>query len=277
MNDAGAWTSALAQRLIDLFESLAPTALLALSVLVLGLFAIVIGRSLTASLVRKIGLEALAERFGISRILYALNIQTGLAQVCGNVVAVGLTLVTGMALAEIVGLPGVAEGIASVVEYIPRLVTAFVVIAFGFAMADIARRLATGALGARDDLIAPGLVADTLYYLILAVFLTSGLTHLGLPTQLVDLLITVTFTVTLTTAGLAIALGSRQVVQNAILRGYAQANFDVGDALVAAEHSGTIVQFGTISLTLHCEDGTDVVLPYTALFERSGARVQREP
>lgn len=276
MTDSGTAVEASQQLLAQLL-AMAPSAILALVTLFLGAIAAVLAGRFVRGLLQRTGVEALAERLGVAKLLYAANIKLGFAHLAGRVTALAIALVALMMAAETVGLPGVAEGVAAVVEFLPKVVAAGVVALAGFVAADFASRLAEGFGRQRDDLVSPRLAANLVYYLLLAVFLTTAVQHLGLDTGLVDALIIVVTGVSMAGAALAVALGARGVVRDVLAAQYAKAQFPPGDHVVVGALSGTVVRYDAITVTIRTDDGAECVMPCSSLFPAEGVVVRRVP
>jgi small-conductance mechanosensitive channel len=251
--------------LLQQLVGLAPRAGLTLAVIALGLALSAAARRSTRWLVRRTGLEALVERLGVSRLLYSVGYKGSFADAVAAVVGGTGLLITFSMVAELLGLPGVAEGIGVVVELLPRLVTATMVLLGGLFAADLLKGLVSRVARRRDDLDSPDLVARGVYYGVVAVSCTLAADHLGLETDLVNALIQITAAAALFSAGLAFALGSRGTFENIVARHYAQRMFRVGDHLRVVEVQGTLVRIGPISAWLRTESGESVAIPCSTL------------
>jgi small-conductance mechanosensitive channel len=261
------------QHALEVAVGLAPSLLGALALSVVGLVVAWVARRATVAGVRRSGLEGFAERHGVVQLLYGMRIRSGLALLLGNLVATAVLLVTGMSVAETVGLPGVAEGISTVVEFLPRVVAASVVAAVGFAVADLVRRFTDGVAGRRDDLVAPGLPGTVLYYLVLAVFFTTAVQQLGLDTGLVDTLLVLVVGVAAGSAGLSLALGSRYVVEDVLARQYLQQVVRVGDEVEAGDVRGVVVGYDSLTVSVRSADGSLHLLRCRHVLDGGGVRI----
>jgi len=265
---------AAGQRLLMHVVDLAPGLLGALLILSGGVVVAWLARRAVTAAVRRSGLESFAERHGVVKVLYALRLRSSLPELLGQGVGLAILLVTAMSVAETLGLPGVADGFATVVEFLPRLVAAGIVALAGFVAADIASRVAEGMASRREDLIAPTLLGSALYYLVLAVFLTTAVQHLGLDIDLVDRLLVALVGIAVGSAGLSLALGSQGLVRDVLARQYARHLFQPGDVVTVGESTGTVVRFDAVTVTLRAEDGSLTVLPCHVLLADEGVRIE---
>jgi len=81
-------------RMVDTLVAIAPQAALALGALLVGLAASAAAGWLTRAIIQRSGLEGLAERAGVSRLLYAVGLRIGLARLLGRLMVVLGILIT---------------------------------------------------------------------------------------------------------------------------------------------------------------------------------------
>jgi len=254
------------RKILEQAIALAPRALMLLLLLLVGVALSSIASRLTRWAVLRSGLEALLEKAGTARVLYAVGYKKSASELLARIVWMGGMLLTLASAAETVGLPGVAEGIAAVVEFLPRLVTAGFLMLGGVLGADLLQRLVLGVSKQRDDVDSPRFVAATVYYTVLIVAFTMAAEQLGLETGLINSLILLTAGAGLFSIGLAFALSSQGIFRNLLGRMYAQKMFHPGDHLVIGERAGVLARFGTLSVYLETDGGLEV-LPCSELIE----------
>jgi hypothetical protein len=265
------------QRLLAHLVDLAPVAGSVLLLLAAGLVASWLARRLVVLLVRRTGLEAIAETVGLVRVLYALQIQSSLTEVLARLSVIAIWLTVAMSMADVVGLPGIAEGFAAVVEFLPKVLTATVIMAVGLAGADLARRVMEGIGKKRPELAAPGLLASGAYYTVIAVFASTAVQHVGIQTVILDQLLLLLVGVAAGTLGLSMALGARKVVDNAVARHYGQQLARPGDGVTVGDLQGIVIRYDALTVTIRDNHGNDHVLPCAVLLSDAGFQLDRVP
>ncbi len=268
---------AAGQRLRAHLVDLAPVAGSVLLLLVAGLVASWLARRLVVLLVRRTGIEALAETVGLVRIFYALQIQSSLTEVLARLSVLAIWLTVFMSMADVVGLPGIAEGLAAVVEFLPKVLTATVIMAVGLAGADLARRVMEGISKKRPELGAPGLLSSGTYYTVTTVFASTAVRQLGIQTDVLDQLLLLLVGIAAGTLGLSMALGGRKVVDNAIARHYGQQLAHPGDGVTVGDLHGIVVRYDALTVTIRDNHGNEHVLPCTVLLSDAGFQLERVP
>ena len=255
-------------QVLEMLLGLAPRAGLALLSLIVGLVVAYTGARVTRWFVRRTGLDALAERAGTARVLYSIGIKKGLPDVLARLVWIGVLLLTFAVVAETVGLPGVAEGIGALTEFIPRLVAAGMIVLGGVIAADILRGLVRRVATKRGDVDDPGLAGSVVYYLVLIVTFTLAAEQLGFATDLVNKLILITVAAALFSLGLAFALGGRQAFRSLVARYYAEGRFAPGDRISLSDVQGIVIRYSSVYVVLQSDEGK-VVLPCARLLEEA--------
>lgn len=245
----------------------APTIALFVAVLLAGLVVASVARRLTVWTVRSSGIEALAERAGAARFLYAVGIKSGLVNTLARLVWVCGLLITAAAGAEVLGLPAVAAGVAIVMGFVPRLLAAAVVLVAGSALATVVRSVIARVGRRRPDLEHPGVVASLIYYVIIAVTVVMAASQAGLQTALVDAIVVVALTLILGALAVAFVLGSRAVFANLIAGHYVRRLVQPGDRVRVGAHEGVVVRQGAVALILETSDGEETVIPCRFLLD----------
>ncbi|MBN2799982.1 MAG: mechanosensitive ion channel [Deltaproteobacteria bacterium] len=242
-------------RLIDW----SPRIVLVLALLAAGLIAASLSRRLGQWLIRRTGLEALAERLGIAEILYSLGLHHGLSVLVGRLLQGGVLLLTLATVAEVLGLPGFAEGVGVLLEFLPKVITAALIVLGGMATADLLGRMATRFGRAREDLESSDFFGRIARYGVLTVTYALAAQQLGLELALVNLLIAITVAAVLFGLGLAFALGSRVVVESFLAGHYAKRLFRVGDTIRVGELEGEVVRYTAVAMLLRDREGLHAV------------------
>ena len=233
----------------------APRLVSGLLLLLVGLVLAHGARRATAWGVRRARIDALLERVGASRLLYGLGLRAGVPESLGQLAWVVVVLVALVSAAEAVGLPGVAEGLAAVIAYVPRLMAAVVVMVAGAVAADFLRSLVHRAGAERVGLEAPEVVARVIWITVITVAATLAAEHLGIRTGLIEGLVLVIGGGVVLAAALAFALGGRPVFTGLLARRYCEQAFRVGDHIELGDVRGELESFGGATAWLRDEDG----------------------
>ncbi|MDH3726006.1 MAG: mechanosensitive ion channel [Myxococcales bacterium] len=255
------------QQIWDRLSELAPRIALVVGVLLLGLLVSVVLRRATRWGVRRVGLEDLGERAGISKALYALGIRRGLASFLGEVAFYAGLLITFSAVAELLGLDALAELGSTLTRFLPRALAAVLVFVGGLWLAGWLRGLVLR-LGEREErLESPVLVAQIVYYAVFVIAITLAAQQAGLDTDLITLVIGIAVGGLVFGFALVFALSARTVFQNIIARHYCESSIRPGDEVEVEGVRGRVVRYTTVSVVLTTESGEARLVPCSALLE----------
>lgn len=246
--------SEIQSMLMDMLTGVTGTAIAFLPKLVGALAVVFVGwilaKLIRAILVRSIqvSLDTILERSGAMEALERASITAQPSQIVGGLAYWLVLILSLMGAAEIVGLTAVTAAITRILSYIPNVISAALVLAAGVFLARFIGNLVTSASSAANLSYAKGLGAVAQTSIVIMVVVVT-LEQLGVDTQILITVITVTVAAVTAGMGLAFALGSRDIV-SAILAGhYLRQTLPEGEAVVVDGRRGVVEQIGPISTT----------------------------
>lgn len=225
--------------------SFTPKLIGALTVLILGWL---LARLLRLGIERSIevGLDALLERSGITQVLERSAISMTPSKLVGQVVFWLVMIGFIMAASNILGLNAVADAITRIFGYIPNVISAALVLAAGIFLARFVGNVVTSGATAANLSYAQGLgaVSSTSITVMVAVV---TLEQLGVDTQILITVITVTVAALTAGLSLAFALGARDVVRGILAGHYLRQSLPEGSPLEVAGDRGVVEEIGPIA------------------------------
>ncbi len=213
----------------------------------------------------RVGLDALLERTGVAERLEGASISVTPTAIVGRVFFWLLMILFVMAAAEVVGLTAVTNAITRILGYIPAVISAALVLAAGVFLARFVGNLVTSAGTAANLSYARGLgaVANTSIAVMVGVV---ALEQLGVDTQILMTVITVTVAAIMAGMGLAFALGARDVIRAILAGHYLRQSLAEGSAIEVGGERGVLQQIGPTSTVLRDGERSWSV-PNTRLFD----------
>ncbi len=241
---------------------------------VIGFVLLAVGGVLLSSIARRVtrwgvnrtGLDVLAEKVGVPRLLYAVGIKQNVAEVLGQAVWYAGLLVTLNSLAGMLGLQGVADGLAAVIAWLPDLLTGVLVALAGVYAGEVVQGMVSRVASARGDVETADFLGRGAYFLVLAICLTMAADQVGLPTHLVDSILLMAVAAVGFGVSLAFALAARNPFQHLVARHYLQRMYRPGDRIEQGEVQGELVRFGSVSAVLMTDNG-ELVVPCASLLD----------
>lgn len=247
----------------------APDIALFFAVVLGGIVLSALGRRLAKWGVRRTGLEALAERFGVAKLLYSLGIKRGLAHVVGSIVWFSGLLLTAATASEMLGIASVASGVAAIMGFLPRLFAALAVLTGGVALGGMLRRVVAGLGKKGGDLEEPDVLGNVVYYAVVAIAATVAAGQAGIETGLLESLMTTAVSLVLAGLALAFALGSRPSFTNLVAGHFFRRLARPGDRVTVGDISGVVLKYVGVSVLLRTDDGSQVAVPCERLLSDS--------
>lgn len=230
-----------------------PALLVAAGLLLVGWL---LGRFLRSRTVRLV--SRLVERFSKSPTVRTATERTGiretLPRVIGGFVFWIVLLFFLAAAIETLGLPVVTDTLGRAAYYLPNVLAAVVIVFAGVLLGNLAHGAAV--IGASKIGIPYG---DTLGHAaqlsILLVAIVIGLEQIGIDSQFIVALVTVTLAAILAGTALAFGLGARTAVANIIGARYVDQVYRVGQTVKIGHMQGRIAETTTVAVILETSDG----------------------
>lgn len=239
---------------------------------VLGLLAIALVGYLIARLINKVmprlidkvGLEALAERYGVSRALYAIGYHKGFGRFCGQLSRYVVLLITLQIILSQLQLPALSSMLEGAMAKLPELLSATLILFVTWTGADLCakqiKRLSKPPSPAQD------LMSQGARGLIITLGVLIALEQVGLNTDQLNAIIEVVVAIIALALSVGFALGARFSFRNLIAKHYAKALLRAGDRVsVAGEVVGEFVRFEWLYVVLKDEDGVEHLWPCASL------------
>lgn len=243
---------------------------------VLGLVAIALGgyliarllTTLTPKLIDKIGLEALAERYGVSRALYAIGYHKGFGRFCGQLSKYIVLLITSQIILSLLQLPALSSMLEGLMAKLSELFSATLILFVTWTGADLCvkqiKKASKGGPSPAHDLAAQGARG-----LIIALGVLSALEQVGLNTDQLNAIIEVVIATIALSLSVGFALGARFSFRNLIAKYYAKALLRVGDRItLEGEVSGQFVRFEWLYVVLQDEHEVEHLWPCASLMSQ---------
>lgn len=239
---------------------LLPRILVAVALLGVGIVGAFLGQWLVRGLLRRTGIDQLAARTGVGRVLTRLEYTSPVSHLFGFVafwIVLAIFLITS---ADVAGLPTLSRLVGDFIAHLPPYILATVLLLVGLSLARLVKRTVEG-VAERSRLVAARPLGMAAYWLIVSLTVVVALSGLG-----PDFTILTAVTVALLTclglgaAGLLVT-GSRDVARNTVSGVYARRSLRVGQQVRVGDITGTIAAVGQVNFTLR-DGGRTWLVPY---------------
>jgi len=235
--------------------SFTPNLLAAIVVLVVGYFVAKIVAHAVTLLCERAGLQRAAERSGLWESMTHMNIKRNVPAIVGTIVFWGLMLVFLMAGFSILQISQVSGAIDRVVEYIPNVLVATVMVVVGLLVAGFLR----GVIATSADRVGVS-YAETLangcYYIMGLMVFMAAFDQLKIHFELLNYAILIAFGGIAMGFGLALGLGGRDTMAGILAGYYVRQRLQAGDHVTVGHLEGTVREVGPVATIIETdEDG----------------------
>jgi small-conductance mechanosensitive channel len=248
------WTDTIDQ----LGESLAewlPAILGAILLLIVGWLVARLLQAILVRLLRRIGLDRLAERTGIARGLTTVSVQSTLSHLLAGT-TYWLILIFFILLA--LGALGLSDVVTSALNsffvFLPRLVAAMVIFLVGAFIARVAGDAIT-AVALQANIATGRVLGQAIRTSILLVVIILALDELGVETTILTTIIIITIGTVGLGLALAFGLGNRDLAHGIMAGFHAREEFNPGQQLSVGDYSGRLVRIGATKALIDTDDG----------------------
>jgi small-conductance mechanosensitive channel len=230
-----------------------PKVLLTAAVLVVGYVAArLIGQAI-GKLSEKIGLETAAERSGLAQSMQHMGIKRGVPAIVGTIVFWLLMCVFVMASFNILGLEKLSQAMQSLVDYIPKVLVATVVVVIGLLVASFLRGLVATSAD-RVGISYAGPLASACYYVLAVLTFSAAFSQLGIAFALLDNLVMIAFGGLAVGFGLSFGLGGRDVMAGVLSGYYLRQRLQAGDRVSVGGLQGQVREVGPVATIVETEE-----------------------
>jgi small-conductance mechanosensitive channel len=210
-----------------------------LIILIIGYLISAVVRFVIRLILKYIRIDQLADRAGISNALQGLGVRVPLHILIAQIIFFFLLLSFATAAMSLMGLSAIADLLNTVLRFIPRAISAALIIVFGSMLARFLGD-AVSSVAERVNIAYSTVLGKIIEYAIVAFVIVLAVSTLGVDTTI----LTTSFTIILACAGLAIALtfalGSRAAVRHVIAGFYVRQTFQPGQRVQVDTYNGVV-------------------------------------
>ncbi len=210
-----------------------------LIVLIVGYLVSALIRMIVRAVLRGIRLEQVAQRAGITTALQGLGVRAPISEIIAQIVFFFLILSFATSAMQLMSLTTVALLLQNVLAFIPRAISAALIVIFGSMLARFLGGTITTVADSVNITYANAL-GKIIEYAIVAFVVVLAISTLGVDTTI----LTTSLTIIIASTGLALALtfafGARDSAHNVIAGYYVRQAFQPGQRLTYGSYTGVV-------------------------------------
>ncbi|MCA9268608.1 MAG: mechanosensitive ion channel [Planctomycetales bacterium] len=231
----------------------APNVVAMLIVLVVGYVVARLCDKVISTLCEKVGLQTAAERGGLVTSMRQVGIDRTMPQIVGKItfwLAMSFFIMAGL---NILGLPAVTDAMGQVVAYIPKLITATVMVVVGLMLAKFLHGVIATSADRVGITYATQLATGVYYVLAMMVFI-AAFEQLDIQFGPLNQMLLIGFAGVAVAFGLSVGLGGRDVVAGILAGYYVRQRMVSGDHVTVAGFEGTVREVGPVATIIETEE-----------------------
>ena len=164
---------------------------------------------------------------------------------------------------ETLGLDILTQQVGKVIDFIPKLLTAMIIMGVGFYLADAIKQL-VGNAAQSFGIPSWKVISYGVFYILLIAIAITALEQAGIMTDIIKWNIYIILSGIFLAFAIAYGFAARNVLTSILTSYYSKSNFEVGQVIELDEYTGTIIKMDNVSFTLDIGDRY-VVFPQSRL------------
>ncbi|HJW49481.1 MAG TPA: hypothetical protein VJ726_08700 [Candidatus Limnocylindria bacterium] len=209
------------------FLAALPSIVGALLLLVIGWIVAGIAGGFVARLLRKVGVDQLATKAGITAFLQRARLKLDTPGLIGGIITWYVRLIFVVMAANAVGITAISDVLGQIIAFIPNLLVALLILGAFAWLAGVTRNLVTGATESAG-VPNSGALATIAYATVLGFGIVAAASQIGVAATLINILFTGIVAAVAIAFGLAFGLGGREEAARVLgeMRGQATSAMD---------------------------------------------------
>lgn len=250
-----------------------------LIILILGYLISALARWLVRTVLHRLRFDQLADRVGITNALRSLGVRLPLSNVIAQVVFFFLLLSFATSAVILMGLVAVASLLQNVLAFVPRAISAAIIIVFGSMLARFLGETVT-TVASNANITYNRALGRIIEYMLVAFVVVLAVSTLGVDTTILTSILTILVAAGSLAIALTFAFGAREAARNVIAGHYIRQNFSPGQQLELGDYRGrlrsTSGAYTVLEVSSESGESGTVSLPNTFLLENA-VRGQGQP
>ena len=249
------------------FASGIPSILISLLVLLIGYIIAKTVSKIVKKALEASGVDQFAERLNEIDVVAEANITIKPSVIFSKVINFFLMLVFAIAATDILGMPAVSQIVSDLINYIPNIISASIVLAIGLLFANMLKGVVKSSC---DSLKIPSsnIIANFVFYFVFTTTAVSALGQAKIDTDFIKSNLTVILGAIAGAFALGYGLASKDMMASFLASFYSKDKFELGDVITIEGVTGVIVEMDNASVIVKTKT-SHVVIPLNKLLNQN--------
>lgn len=251
------------QNLINQFVEFVPRIFGSMLILLIGIGIARLTAFIIQRVLGRVGFDKIGNRLNEISIIKQLKTEIKLSEIIAKVLYYYILLMFITAATETLGVAAITEMVSSLVNFIPKLIVAAIMLQVGVLLAD-ALRGAVLSLCQSFNIASGRLLSMIVFVFFLIITVISALGQAGINTELLESSFNLIIGGVIFAFAIGYGIASRDIMANILSSFYTKNKYKEGQTIQIENTTGEIIKIDTLSLTLRTGE-TTTVIPLQAL------------
>jgi len=243
-----------------------PNLLGAVVILLVGLIIAFILKKIGSSLFRKIGIDRVSRNAGVSDVMQDAGLARRPSLLAGKIIFWLVLFIFLVPAANTLGLTELVNLFKGVISFLPKIITALVIVIFGIMFAQFLRRSIIDKPSTIGSDSAKSL-GNLIYGIMVTVIVLVALEQLEIETKLLHSIIMIVVSGIMLALAFSVGFGAREVAHNLLSGIYAREHFKPGEHIEIDDVKGNIQEVSTLNTIIELSDNETVSIPNSTLYK----------
>ena len=235
----------------------------ALVIFIIGWIVAKLLASFIGKILKRLGLERLADKLNSTEMFRDAGIVINPVKIIRLFVYWTIMLTVILSATEVLGLNIISQQISDLVDYLPRLFTAFIILGLGFYLSNGIKDFVAQSCKAYG-LPSGKLISLVVFYVLFISIAITALNQASIDTSILSSNVILIMGGIVLAFAIAYGFAARNVLSSLLTSFYSRGNYQLGQVIEIGNYKGEIVEMGSVSFTLDTGE-THIIIPLNRL------------
>jgi len=257
----------LLREMLSNFLALVPNFFLALLTFIIGWIVSRLVAKFLRRILKTIGADKLADKLNEIEIIHKTNIKLVPSVLLSKLAYYILLFIFVIAAVDVLGMEAVSSLMSDLLNYIPHLLSAFLVFVVGVFVADFIKNIVLTTCNSLG-IPAAKVIANVIFYFLFLNIIMITLSQAKIDTDFIQDNLSIILAGVVLAFAIGYGFASRQLVSNFLSSLYNKDKVKIGDVIGIEGVRGKVIEMDSSSFTLEAE-GRSVIIPLSKLSSES--------
>jgi hypothetical protein len=249
--------------LINNFSEFTSNFIGAVVVLLVGWLTAKIASSVLKNVFSKLGIDRLGEKINEIDAIRKFNWDIKLSKIISKIVYFFIFLFFLITAADTLGVPAISNMFAMLVEFIPRVISAAIMVLAGLLLADTVKTFVVD-LCESFNIASGKLIGIAVFFFLIIIVIIAALGQAGINTALLESSFNILIAGIILSFSIGYGFASKEILLNIISSFYSKNRYGEGQILEIGEVKGEVIKVDNTTITLKSGD-TETIFPLRVL------------